>query len=177
MKIEITMKSFNKKNKTKDTQLAYAKEDVNGIFIAKNWKKNWKPKMHEPFYFVDFDNDIEKRWYNSENDMIFILNNRIFKTHELARKWLEIDNYLKAFSFEPNWFNDEQDKWIIFYDVVNDVFDIYNTRINYTNQYYYDRRVIVSNMFLGISKNELKFYFDIPIKKLGGLENKIKNWR
>lgn len=132
------------------------------INVVDKWDKNWKADENEDYYFITIDGEVKTYKNDSNIDDIIINRSRVFQTRELAEKWLEIDNYIRAKAFEPNWDDDNQSKYYICYSYYSHQFKIDIEYRSYIFQkYYFENIEIVEEILDRYSEIELKFYFNI----------------
>lgn len=132
------------------------------INVVDKWDKNWKADENEDYYFITIDGEVKTYKNDSNIDDIIINRSRVFQTHELAEKWLEIDSFIRDRSFEPDWNDKNQQKYFICYSYDCNEFKI-DSCFWTTDfiKYYFNSVTTVEEILNIYSKKELKFYFNI----------------
>lgn len=130
--------------------------------IIAKWEKDWKPLLEEDFYIINSANEVDEDTYYEPSYLEFFERNRVFKSEELAEKWLEIDKYIRKRSFKPNWEDKEQAKYYIYYSYYDKGFDVQVSRLEDSfKPFYFETEKKAREILERYSEEELKFYFNI----------------
>lgn len=94
------------------------------VVVEKNKIKVWEPSLGDLYYYINSNGDIKFSYYNTRSIDKRCIGN-FFKTDEEAEHMVEklkVIKELQDFAFENrdeeiDWYDKEQDKWAICYDI------------------------------------------------------------
>lgn len=135
--------------------------------LYKNEK--WMPNRNEYYYMVDFPYDSVMRylWYNGIYDIYYYKHNNCFQTEAEAKKCLEIHRTFEEASFEPNWYDCDQNKYFFSISYADNFqkIDINSTNyFRFHNQYYFPSREIAQSLLNKFGQKDIaKYIFGVEI--------------
>ena len=124
-------------------------------------KGDWKPKKGEKYYFIVTSLEITYETYiNSETDNNRLSKRNCYKTEEEAKFALDMYNFCKERSFEPDWGNFMQSKYYLIMNVENKrvYYDDY-THTHFFLPFYYPTAEAVQEVIDKYSFDELAKYY------------------
>lgn len=120
------------------------------------------PKHNENYWFVDSYGDIVgTQWCGSGVDSYRKTFLRIFRTGEECERYLEIQKAFKeeAKKFEPNWKDDNQDKYYLYYDYNRDNIEIILAWSNRATTLYFESREVLEELISRFGEEDIKKYY------------------
>ena len=124
-------------------------------------KGDWKPKNGEKYYFIISSLEIIYETYvNAETDNNRLSKRNCYKTEEEAQFALDMYNFCKERSFEPDWDDLEQTKYTLYLDYRNKVADWMTCDDRkYFEPFYYQTKEVVQEIINKYSFDELAKYY------------------
>ena len=124
-------------------------------------KGDWKPKNGEKYYFIISSLEIIYETYvNAETDNNRLSKRNCYKTEEEAQFALDMYNFCKERSFEPDWGDENQCKYYLYLDCkykeINYMFD---NNLNHFKPFYYPTAEAVNEVINKYSFDELAKYY------------------
>lgn len=120
------------------------------------------PRYNENYWFVNSNGDIDgTQWCNTEIDNYRKDFLRIFRSGEECERYLEIQKAFKDESkkFEPNWKDDNQDKYYLYYDYNRDNIEIILAWSNRAAILYFESREVLEELISRFGKEDIKKYY------------------
>ena len=124
-------------------------------------KGDWKPKNGEKYYFIISSLEIIYETYvNAETDNNRLSKRNCYKTEEEAQFALDMYNFCKERSFEPDWEDDSQCKYYLYLYYRNKEVNFNCTdSFNHCYQFYYPSKEAVQEIIDKYSFDELEKYY------------------
>ena len=120
------------------------------------------PKHNEDYWFVDSYGDIVgTQWCGSGVDSYRKTFLRIFRTGEECKRYLEIQKAFKEKSknFEPNWKDDNQDKYYLYYDHGENSVEIGWNPWCWQAVLYFESRKVLEELITRFGEEDIKKYY------------------
>lgn len=120
------------------------------------------PRLGDQYWFVSMDGYVvyacwgDNSFDNYRKDFL-----RIFKTKKECKRYLEIQKAFKeeAKKFEPNWKDDNQDKYYLYYDYNRDNIEIILAWSNRATTLYFESREVLEELISRFGKEDIKKYY------------------
>lgn len=120
------------------------------------------PRLGDQYWFVSTDGYVvyacwgDNSFDNYRKDFL-----RIFKTKKECKRYLEIQKAFKeeAKNFEPNWKDDNQDKYYLYYDYNRDNIEIILAWSNRAATLYFESREVLEELISRFGKEDIKKYY------------------
>ena len=93
-------------------------------------KGEWEPKEGEKYWFVSGGEVSNITWDYDPSDLFLLGKRNIYRTKEEAQFALDMYNFCKERSFEPDWENRNQSKYYLYLDYNNK-----EANYNYTDSF------------------------------------------
>ena len=116
--------------------------------ILKDWfeeikEGSWEPEEHDSYYYLYCDGDVERDiWEGTNMDKEHYAIGNVFRSREEAEKaveWLKARKVLMGDTkgFEPDWVDETQTKWYVYWDHEEGYLDVRCTHNMQTHQLYF----------------------------------------
>lgn len=136
--------------------------------VKKKKSGKWMPKNGEQYWFINDRGRTDWQcWNDAKVDNYCRDFLRIFKTKEECERFWEIHEAFNNASFEPDWRNDDQRKYL-FMTYINNYCDIFSLRIDYYlgtchgSVYYFESEEICRDLINRFGEKDiLKYIFGI----------------
>lgn len=128
---------------------------VNGRFI---------PNHGDVVWFVNSYGDVINRNYNQGDKgcLWFIRHKKVFRTKEECEEYKKYLELLDRYTFEPEWYNYNQEKWHIFWDYYNNKIEYsYCISAQHTDKYFETEESAMEFVEEVGESNIKKFMFNI----------------
>lgn len=124
-------------------------------------KGYWIPKMGEKYWMINSSGEVVDEYWESHPYDYFALNKRnVYQTEEEAQFALDMYNFCKERSFEPDWGDSDQYKFALYLDY--DLRKVYWATYKYINRFvpfYYRTEQAVQEIMYKYSFEELEKYY------------------
>ena len=124
-------------------------------------KGDWKPKNGEKYYFIISSLEIIYETYvNAESDNNRLSKRNVYQTEEEAQFALDMYNFCKERSFEPDWEDRNRFKYYLYLDYNNKEANCnYTDSFNHCSRFYYPTEKAVQEIINKYSFDEIAKYY------------------
>lgn len=120
------------------------------------------PRLGDQYWFVSTDGYVvyacwgDNSFDNYRKDFL-----RIFKTKKECKRYLEIQKAFKKESkkFEPNWKDDSQDKYYLYYNYIRNSIEIGCAWSNRVATLYFENRKVLEELISRFGEEDIKKYY------------------
>ena len=127
-------------------------------------KGKWMPACGQTYYLVDYCGSVVwSSWTDHKVDIYRRDFMRIFKTREEAERYLEIMKACKEASFEPDWEDMDQNKYIFAYDYLNknlnkNLYVTYHNICNEGQPFFFESKEIAQKLIDKFGEKDIAKY-------------------
>lgn len=124
-------------------------------------KCEWKPEIGDKYWGIDCYGDVVSHyWDNHYYDRFRLTKRNVYRTEEEAQFALDMYNFCKERSFEPDWEDDSQCKYYLYLYYRNKEVNFnYTDSFNHCYPFYYPSKEAVQEIIDKYSFDELATYY------------------
>ena len=149
--------------KLKDLISKYGECEVSEemLNMIKKDNEDWKPKSGEDYWLIDSRGSVQKdSWLGIHTDNFRLQKRNVYRTREEAQSALDMYYFCKKRSFEPDWNDERQEKFYIYFNLRDKVVvgNSYNI-INNCAPFYYPTKEAIQEVIDKYTFEELEKYY------------------